>query len=213
METAIIISRCSTNETKQDVTRQTHDLKTKYANRYNIVKEFEYYKSGTANDRELSEVLTYAISNKIDHLLFTEVSRIARRVIETLVFIRSCTDHRINVLISQYDLNTLNNDRTENLMTTNMLNIAAIFANMELQQTKQRLNSGRAKYIKAGGRLGRNEGSIETPELFVSKHKDVAKYLRQGQSVRTVMKLTGKSSGTVQKVKKIVKETKLIKAA
>lgn len=204
MQKAVIVSRCSTNETKQDVTRQTGDLKAKYSSRYEIVKSFEYYKSGTDNDKELAEVLAYAIDNKIEHLLFTEVSRIARRVIETLTFIRSCTENNINVVISQYNIETLNEDKTENFMTTNMLNIASIFANMELRTTQQRLNSGRAKYIAKGGKVGRNAGTEDTPEQILEKHKDVAKQLRKGLSVRATMKMTGKSSGTVQRVKQLL---------
>lgn len=205
MEKAIIISRCSTNETKQDVTRQTVDLKAKYSTRYDIVKTIEYYKSGTDNDKELAEVLAYAIKNKVEVLLFTEVSRIARKVIETLQFIRSCTENKINVVIAQYNIETLNEDKTENIMTTNMLNIAAIFANMELKTTQNRLNSGRAKYIVNGGRLGRNKGTTDTKQQVLEKHKDVIKYLKQGQSIRDTMTLTKKSSGTVQKVKQLIK--------
>jgi len=204
MEKAIIISRCSTSETRQDVTRQTVDLKTKYGGRYDIVKTFEYYKSGSSNDDELSDILSYAISNNIKHLLFTEVSRIARRVIETLVFIRSCTRSKINVVIDDKNLHTLNDDKTENHTTSLILQIGAAFAEMELRQTQQRLNSGRAKYINAGGRLGRNKDTKETPQQFLDKHKDVIKYLKQGQSIRNTMTLTKKSNGTVQKVKQLL---------
>lgn len=204
MEKAMIVSRCSTSDTKQDLTRQTQELKAKYSNRFSIVKVVEYYKSGRSNDEELDGVLKYAIAHNIDHIIFTEVSRIARRVIETLVFMRTCTAKKINVVISQYDLNTLNTDKTENVMTTNMLNIASIFSNMELQTTKQRLNSGRSKYIAAGGRIGRSIGSVVPPEAVLEKHKDVVKALKKGLSIRDTMTITRKSNGTVQKVKQLL---------
>ena len=38
----------------------------------------------------------------------------------------------------------------------------------------------------------------------MEEHKDVVKLLRQGFSVRKTMKLTDKSSGTVQKMKKLI---------
>jgi len=38
----------------------------------------------------------------------------------------------------------------------------------------------------------------------MKEHKDIVKLLKQGYSVRKVMKLTDKSSGTIQKVKKLV---------
>jgi uncharacterized protein YerC len=37
------------------------------------------------------------------------------------------------------------------------------------------------------------------------KHDDVVKLLQIGVSVRSIMSLTGKSTGTVQKIKKILK--------
>jgi len=38
----------------------------------------------------------------------------------------------------------------------------------------------------------------------LTEHKDVVKLLKQDYSVRKIMKLTDKSSGTIQKIKKIV---------
>lgn len=204
MEKAIIISRCSTTETRQDVTRQTSDLMNKYKSRYDIVQKFEYYKSGLSNDEQLSEIISYAISNNIDHILFTEVSRIARRVIEILLFIQDCTKSKINVVIDNYNMHSLNADKTENIVTKTMLQIGASFAEMELKQTQQRLNSGRAKYVANGGRLGRNKDTKETKEQILDKHKDVVKFLKQGHSIRIIMKLTNKSSATVQKVKQLI---------
>lgn len=77
---------------------------------------------------------------------------------------------------------------------------------MELKQTMVRMNSGRKEYVREGGKLGRNEGTAESPQQFLAKHKDVVKHLKSGQSVRNTMTLTSKSSGTVQKVKKLIKD-------
>ena len=212
MEKAIIISRCSTNETRQDVTRQTTDLKIKYESRYNIIKAFEYYKSGVDNDAQLLEIIEYAKTHQVNHILFTEVSRVARRVIQILLFIEECTSSKINVIIDNYNMQSLNPDKSENVITKTMLQIGAAFAEMELRQTKQRLNSGRANYISNGGRLGRNKDTKETREQILEKHKDISKYLKQGHSIRVTMKLTEKSSATVQKVKQLMSSQEMIKS-
>jgi DNA invertase Pin-like site-specific DNA recombinase len=101
-------------------------------------------------------------------------------------------------------MNSLNEDKSENMMTKIMLQIGATFAEMELRQTHNRLKSGRDKYIANGGRLGRNPDTKLTKEQFLEKHKDIIKYLNQGQSIRNIMKLTTKSSGTIQKVKQMI---------
>ena len=69
MEKAIIIARCSTNENKQDVSRQSKELRKVYGSQYEIIKEFNYYKSGTANDEVNKEILEFAINNNIKHII------------------------------------------------------------------------------------------------------------------------------------------------
>jgi DNA invertase Pin-like site-specific DNA recombinase len=204
MEKAIIISRCSTNETKQDVTRQSESLTSSYVNQYEIVKEFTYYKSGTKNDEVNAEILQYAINNGVKHIIALEISRISRKISSFALFLERCNDNGINIIIDNFKLHTLLPNGDKNAMVQTMLSIASTFASMELSLIQERLNSGRAKYIRDGGRLGRKEGSTKDDKKLISEHSDVVKYLRQGQSIRNTMKLTGKSSGTVQKVKKLV---------
>lgn len=204
MEKAIIISRCSTNENKQDVTRQSQDLTSKYSNRFDIIKTFEYYQSGTKNENENDKFLKFAIDNNIQIILVTELSRISRTVIGFLNFKKICDEAKINIIIDDKNLNTLNQDKSVDLNTELILTIGASFAKMELIQTKLRLNSGRDKYIRDGGKLGRKVGSEKEPKKLISEHADIVKFIKQGQSVRNIMKLTGKSSGTVQKIKKII---------
>lgn len=208
MKTAIIISRCSTNEARQDVTRQTQELTKKYNTLYDIIHSFEYYQSGTKNEDMNSTIISFAIKNKIDVIIVSEISRISRKVIQVLQFIERCTQNEIDVVIENYNLHTLNNDKSANTMVQMMLSIGASFATMELQQTKTRLDSGRKKYIENGGILGRKLGSLKSSDKLLQDHSDIVKFLKQGQSVRNVMALTNKSSGTVQKVKQLLTNKK-----
>ena len=203
MENTIIISRCSTNEAKQDVSRQTEELTLKYGNQFKIVKSFAYYQSGTKNDEMNKCILEFAIDNKIENILVSEVSRIGRRVVNVLQFIEECSENKINVIIDNYNLNSLNKDKTVNTITQLILNISASISAIELQETTRRLSSGRAKYIRDGGVLGRKKGTTKNDSTLLSDHADIVKFIRQGQSVRNTMKLTGKSSGTIMKVKKL----------
>lgn len=204
MEKALIISRCSTNETKQDVTRQQEQLTSSYGHQYQIVKEFTYYKSGTKNDEVNAEILDYAIKNGVKHIIALEISRISRKISSFALFLERCNDNNINIIIDNFKLHTLLPTGERNAMVQTMLSIASTFASMELSLIQERLNSGRAKYIRDGGTLGRKVGSTKDNTKLLSEHADIMKFLRQGQSVRNTMKLTGKSSGTVQKVKKLM---------
>jgi DNA invertase Pin-like site-specific DNA recombinase len=202
MEKAIIISRCSTNETKQDVTRQSEQLILTYGQQYQIVKEFTYYKSGTKNDEVNTEILNFAIQNGVKHIIALEISRISRKISSFALFLERCNDNGINIIIDNFKLHTLLPTGEKNAMVQTMLSIASTFANMELSLIQERLSSGRAKYVRLGGRLGRKTGSTKDKSKLLSEHADIVKFIRQGQSVRNIMKLTNKASGTIQKVKK-----------
>lgn len=204
MERAIIVSRCSTTEAKQDVTRQTQELTNKYANQYEIFHVFEYYQSGTKNEEKNKEILAYCIDNNIQHIITSEISRIARKVKEVNSFIYTAEEHKINVIIDNYNLHSLDQHKKINVITQMILNIGASFSAMELELTKTRMQSGLKKYVDGGGRIGRKVNSEETPQQFLGKHKDVIKLLKQGQSIRNTIKLSGKSNMTVQKVKKLM---------
>lgn len=204
MEKAIIIARCSTNETKQDVSRQINDLIKNYSGQFEIVKQYNYYKSGTLNDDINDEILEFVINNEIKNIITSEISRISRKISSFALFLEKCNQNKINVIIDNYKLHTLLPNGDENNMVQTMLSIASTFAKMELNLIKERLNSGRDKYIGEGGKLGRKTGYRKSNDDLLEENKDIVKFIRQEQSIRNIMKLTGKSSGTVQKVKKAI---------
>lgn len=204
MQNAIIISRCSSNEQRQDVYRQQQELLSSYDTQYNIVKEFNYYKSGTKNDEVNAEILDFVIKNGVNHIIALEISRISRKISSFALFLEKCNDHKINIIIDNFKLHTLLPNGEKNGMVQTMLSIASTFANLELSLIQERLNSGRDKFIRDGGKLGRKVGSEKDEKKLLFEHSDIVKFLKQGQSVRNIMKLTSKSSGTVQKIKKLV---------
>ena len=200
-QTAIIIARCSTNETKQDVNRQVLDLTNAYEASYDIVNKFSYYKSGLTNQSDNDLILEYCINNNVKNILVTEVSRISRKISSFSLFLEECNRHCINLIIDNYKLHTWINGK-ENSMAQAMLQIASVMARNELELTKERLNSGRRKFISEGGKLGRKTGSKETNDKFLKKYPEAIRLIKKGRSVREIMKICSISSGTVQKLKK-----------
>ena len=206
MEKSLLISRCSSNESRQDVMRQQQQLLLTYGHQYQIVKEFTYYKSGTKNDEVNAEILEFAINNGVKHIIALEISRISRKISSFALFLERANENGINIIIDNFKLHTLLPNGDKNAMVQTMLSIASTFASMELSLIQERLNSGRDKFIRENGysALGRKKGSLKDNNQLLKEHADIVKFLRQGQSVRNTMKLTGKSSGTVQKVKNLV---------
>ena len=56
-------------------------------------------------------------------------------------------------------------------------------AEMEHENIKFRLNSGREKYIAEGGKLGRKVDSVKSTEKKQEEYKQVLKELKKGTSI------------------------------
>jgi DNA invertase Pin-like site-specific DNA recombinase len=205
MEKAIIVARSLKNELKQDVIKQTSDLMSKYSSCYHIARIFAHHKSGMTNDNELKLVLDYAIRNDVQHILFGDVHRISPDPIEALTFIKRCIDKKINITIDNLSFATLNADKTATYLTNVILRFYSSFSDLELRKIRLRTKSKPKKNAKEGGKLGRDAGSKETAEFVLAKHKDVVRLLKKGDTYKAIMNATGKSSATILKVNRLLK--------
>lgn len=65
------------------------------------------------------------------------------------------------------------------------------------------VKKGQERAREQGKQIGRPQDTGDTPEVFMGKHQDILDCLTKGQSVRNAAKITGKSTATVQKVKRM----------
>ena len=203
----VIFSRVSTQI--QDYTRQTNEL-LEYASKmgYTVERIFEEKISGAKKNEERKELMAmmdYIKKQKISKILTWELSRIGRSAVQVLQTIELLNQARVSLFIKNYNLETLNTDGTLNPLSQFMVQILNSVNEMERQTIVQRLKSGYLAARKNGIKVGRKTGvRVKSDEQFLSENKDVAKLLKQGYAVRKIMKLENKSSGTVQKVKKMI---------
>jgi DNA invertase Pin-like site-specific DNA recombinase len=205
MTKAVIYSRVSSEGNRQDTERQTNELK-EYANKmgYELIGVYEEKVSGFKKNEDrpiFSKMLEEIEKGTIDKVLVWELSRIGRGVIQSLQNIQLLTDKKVSIYIKNFNLETLNDDKTPNSLSMFMVQILFSVANMEAQLTKSRMVSGYRNHIKNGGKVGRKSGSIETEEETIQKHTDVLKLLKKKLSIRQISGLTNKSTNTVLKVK------------
>ena len=206
MKTAVIYARVSSTGDRQSTERQVIDL-TDYANRnaMTICKTFEEHISGAKRNEEravLSECIEYAISNRVDVVLFSELSRCGRAVWEVLDTIRTLKDNGINAYFQKEGLSLFSADGKENPYLAVMVSVLGVCAQMERENITYRLNSGRAKYIADGGKLGRKVGSVKSKERKQEEYSKVIRSLRNGKSIRDTAAICSVSISTVQRVKK-----------
>ena len=203
----VIFSRVSTQI--QDYTRQTDEL-LEYASKmgYSVERIFEEKISGAKKNEERKELMSmmdFINSNKIEKVLTWELSRIGRSAVQVLQTIEILNKAKVSLYIKNYNLETLNSDNTINPLSQFMVQILNSVNEMERQTIVHRLKSGYIAARKNGTKVGRKTGiQVKSDEQFLTENKEVAKLLKQGYSVRKVMKLTDRSSGTVQKVKRSI---------
>ena len=202
----VIFSRVSTN--LQDYQRQTIELK-EFSSKMNfdVVDIFEERISGAKENNErpvLTSMIEFVKKNNIDKVLCWELSRIGRNTIEVLKTIKLFNDNNISLYIKNYNIETLNENGEINPLSQFMIQILTSVSEMERTTIRQRIKSGYEQYRKGGGKVGRKEGFKKDESSLLIEYKDVVKLLKQDYSVRKIMKLTDRSSGTIMKVKRVL---------
>ena len=202
---AIIYARVSSTTDRQNTERQISDL-TKYAEYkgVEVVKIFEEKVSGAKKNSErpiFVEALDYCKTNKIDMLLVSELSRLGRNAFEVLDTVKMLVDEGINLYMQKEQFTLLDEEGKPSMFAPIMIATLSTCAQLERENIKFRLNSGRQLYIEKGGKLGRKEGYRKPKEDKAEEYKQVIKYLKQGISIRKTAKLCDVSPSTVQRIK------------
>lgn len=152
-------ARCSTNESKQDISRQKRDLKALGAEE--VYCEFE---SGTKINRpELNKILNHIQPG--DTLVCTEISRITRSVKQLCEIIDLTIQKRLKLIVGGFTVDC--SGASIDAMTEGMIKMMGVFAEMERKMTIERVKSGIAHARAKGVRLGRPSLQAENlPQKF-----------------------------------------------
>lgn len=201
-----ILVRVSTN--RQETDRQTAEL-TAHAQRkgYSIVEVCRETISGSAGEESrhgLARALELASEGRVKKVLVHEVSRLARRNSIAHQFVEKLEERGVSLYWHQQGIETLLENGKRNPAAAIMFALLAEMARSERETLVERIKSGLAEAKRKGRKLGRPKGTSEAPEEFLAKHRDIARQLRAGHSVRNTAKITGKGTSTVQRVKRVL---------
>ena len=182
---AIIYARVSSTTDRQSTDRQVADL-SKYASANNIevVKVFEEHISGaTRNEKRavLNSAIDFAISEKIDIVLLSELSRLGRSVYELQEIVKKLVDNSINCFFQKEGFSILNADGSQNIITPILISVLGVCSQLERENIAYRLASGR-KNIK----MGRKEGSVKGREEKEKEYAEVLRKLRKGDKMTDI---------------------------
>ena len=203
--TAVIYARVSSVGDRQNTDRQISDLLdyVEYQ-KLELCKIFEEHISGAKKNVErpiLQQAIEFCKSNGVSIFLVSELSRLGRNAFEVLATVKDLIDSGINLYMQKEQLTLLDAEGKPTMFAPIMIATLSTCAQLERENIKFRLNSGRKLYIERGGKLGRKVGSVKTTEQKREEHRDIISYLKRGYSVRNVAKLTSKGISTVQRIK------------
>ena len=154
-------SRCSTNETKQDINRQVRELKQAGAEQI-----FFEYEHGDAKVKSQQQAM-FAQAQAGDTIIVLEVSRLARstqQLCEIIDLVRE--KHLRLVIVGSITLDCRNGQADP--MSEAFLQMAGVFSQLELAMIRARVRSGMENARAKGRQIGRPQVSKEDiPATFL----------------------------------------------
>ena len=154
-------SRCSTNETKQDINRQVRELKAAGAEQI-----FVEYEHGDAKVKSQQQAM-FMEAQAGDTIIVLEVSRLARstqQLCEIIDLVRE--KHLRLVIVGSITLDCRNGQADP--MSEAFLQMAGVFSQLELAMIRARVRSGMENARAKGRQIGRPQVSKEDiPATFL----------------------------------------------
>jgi DNA invertase Pin-like site-specific DNA recombinase len=190
---------------KQLTDRQITELQA-YADQkgYEVVEVLKETVSGRADEAErhgLVRAEELAATGKIKKVLVHEISRLSRKNSITHRFIESLESYGVSLYWHSQGIETLLANGKRNPASAIMVALLSEIARAEVETLRERIMSGLAEARKKHVKLGRPVGSSIPVEMFLKKHSDIVRRLKDDHSVRATAKITGKGVSTVQRVK------------
>lgn len=211
MTRVVLLCRVSTE--RQDYTRQVKELSAwcKTAG-WEIDRIFANKVSGAkknADRQEITDMIEYIRTHRIDKVCVLEISRLGRNTLEALNVIQILNENKVCLYIKNYNLETLTDGKV-NPVASLICTILLEIGQMERMTIKERMESGRRQYIS---RCRENDVKMGRPDSYRKSDarrkdeysKEIA-LLKKGLSLRQISALTGTSVSTIRKLYRFIPE-------
>lgn len=215
MKKVCIYTRVSSQNDRQNNDRQINDLTTfAQANNLEVQKVFNEKISGAtknANREILNNCFTFAKNNGISMILFSELSRLGRNVLEVIESVKYLSDNGINAYFQKENLTLLDNSGKVQPTTTILISCLGMVAEIERSNIAFRLSSGRQNAINMGVKMGRKIGSKENIINKEIKYPISLKYIRKGYKLTEIINIATSrgekvSMATLKRLKQEIKK-------
>ena len=188
-------ARCSTNEDKQDINRQIRELKA--AGAEEVIFEYEH------GDSKLKKNLTMLLNAALegDTIITLEVSRLSRSTQQLCEIIDVIREKRLRlVIVGSITIDCRNG--TADPMSEAFLQMAGVFAQLELAMIRARVKSGMDNAKAKGKKIGRPQTTKDDIPAVFFKHYPT--YAAGKMNVSEFARVCGLSRPTVYKYLKMI---------
>ena len=154
-------SRCSTNESKQDINRQVRELKAAGADV--VYMEYEHGEAKVKSQQRAK----FAETEAGDTIIVLEVSRLARSTQQLCEIIEVIREKHLRlVIVGSITLDCRNGQADP--MSEAFLQMAGVFSQLELAMIRSRVRSGMENARAKGKQIGRPQVTVENiPATFL----------------------------------------------
>jgi DNA invertase Pin-like site-specific DNA recombinase len=154
---------------------------------------------------EAKKLIQYVEEGKITEIVTEEFSRLGRNTGDVISTLDWLDQNKVNVKIRNLGVESRPNGKRNPVWKILSATMSSLYE-MELENIKERTQTGRLIYLQNGGVLGRPKNSTESNKVFMDKFKSkkVVHYLEMGLSIREVAKQVNASPKTIMKVKRLL---------
>ena len=189
-------ARCSTNETKQDISRQVRELKA--AGAEEVYLEYEHGDAAVKTE----QLKLFAIVKEGDTIIVLEVPRLARSTKQLCEIVEIVKKKKIKLII----LGSITVDCTGGRldpMSNAFIQMSGVFAELELGMIRERVKSGMANAKAKGVKIGRPQTTKENiPPIF---YRHYPAYINGELNITELARVCDMSRTTVYKYIEILK--------
>ena len=194
-------ARCSTNEDKQDISRQIRELKAAGADE--VVFEYEH------GDSKVKQNLTMLLDSAAegDTIITLEVSRLTRSTQQLCEIVEMIKAKRLCLVIVGSITVDCRNGQIDP-MSQAFIQMSAVFAELELSIIRARVKSGMQNAIAKGKQVGRRPTTKDDiPAVF---YKHYPAYVAGKMNVSELARICELPRPTVYKYLRLLEQTAIV---
>ncbi|MFH6935234.1 recombinase family protein [Flavobacterium sp. FlaQc-30] len=150
-------------------------------------------------------------NSELNTICIDSLDRIGRSLQDILNTIQIFTNNGINLQSLKEGFSTLLEDGKENPMAKLVVACMGSISELERLKIKERSSEGILIARALGKYSGRKIGTVQSDEKLLERHQAIQKKIIKGLTIREISQITGASSATIIKVKKVMKNRNLLK--